>query len=409
MVEEKQGIATRAEGKLNSVWGVIKGLVAEDPLMALIGLFVVLPLAGLLIEGIRELDNLRVIMVIVVFGAIVVVVYIPLIIAKTWKKIQKDMKEERLEAIKERRTMEIGTWRASQERADNIIQAKIKHLQAQADFLFRQGDHWEKFLIHKAAEDLKNSVDERLGNEMSFISKAEFVDKYALFKDSLTELNQKYDNLITSFPKVMNEIEELGKGKIVTSPPEISISEKIDPEAFKPPEKPPETEELSQEGMELKILSYTSQIEAYAKEREENQAEIVDLLERNAELTKKVNGIEQALSPELATDVIIKSVPTSVEEEETHASEFDEALNVVDNLLDDTEDTPDEDSPHWDIEPMDKAPEPIHSDVSILPEKAEDQDTWNCTKCGIIFSSNAKRCSVCSISQHAARNLSQKK
>lgn len=391
MVEEKQGIVTKAEGRLNSVWGIIKGLVAEDPLMALIGLFVVLPLAGLLIEGIRELDNLKVIMVIVVFGAIVVVVYIPLIIAKTWKKIQKDMKEERLEAIKERRTMEIGTWRASQERADNIIQAKIKHLQAQADFLFRQGDHWEKFLIHKAAEDLKNSVDERLGNEMSFISKAEFVDKYALFKDSLTELNQKYDNLITSFPKVMNEIEELGKGKIVTSPPEISISEKIDPEAFKYPDVEEFKEDIQNEfkaDKEVLEQSYISQIQARDTLLEEKEEEIT-------RLTKKINGIEEALSPELVSvvdvsDVVIKSVP-SLAEEVPENSEFKEALKTVDNLLDDVEDTPDEELPA-----EDGAPKP-------------EDNNWNCVKCGKNFSSNIRRCSSCSISQHAARNLSQKK
>ncbi len=375
MSESEQSL-TQADGRLASAVRIIKGLVAEDPLMALIGLCVILPLAGLLIEGVRSMNTPLIILVILVLGGIIIFVYIPLIIAKTWKNVQKDMKNERKKAITDRRTLEKATWEVSQERANIIINAKVLHLQAQADFLFKQGEHWEKFLIHKAADDLREAVDARLEGEMTFISKTEFVDKYTLFNDVLKELNLKYDNLITSFPKVMDEIEELAKGKI-TSTPEFKF--KPDPEIME--------------------QSYLSQIQARDTLIKDLQAKLDDALGppvSDEEIKNQDAEFEKIRQPDPEEVIITSNLEESTISKDH--TEIKDALKVVSGILDDIDDlgdTPDE-----------KLPEELPDHPPELPPKINsDPNDWHCKKCGKTFSSNVKRCTNCAISQNAARNL----
>jgi len=383
------------KGRIANLVSALKRLLAEDPLLFIVAVTCLVPLGGAIVATALSGNYMLVVILVLTMAAVVMLVVIPLVITKTWKSNQRDLNGERTDAVKEERVRRQASWEKSQERADSVINAKLINLRAQTHMLQDQSDSFQKFIIYEASKQFKDAVDERMDSDVDLENRleAKFVDKFSIITDSFDVINKRYDNLVGNLSEVEEAIHFISK-KEEKIQPEIIVKDKVDD--------PNEA------------ISEARQIESLKRTINKQRNKITELEAMN-EYTVDVEAMRKIPEVEISTSL----PPTQNEVKETTAvDQLKAALNAVENITEPESTTEDklpiaEPLPRtepmdlerptetYPDEPEDIAPEPIHSDASVLP------NYWICPKCVSQNSLEQRRCS-CGVSKVDAEKEREK-
>jgi hypothetical protein len=345
----------KTEGRIPSLIGVLKKLLAEDPLIALIAFVILLPVGGGIASAslTGQFDILPILLA-VEAGAIIFCC-VPLIITKTWKQTQSAMKDERTDAVKAEASIRLEAEVNKQKRFNDLVTAKIENIKASTDYVLSQSDRVEREQLRQVVEELRGVLQDKGFNFVDPVVCTENVHKI------LQELSQVHMNFDTVF-------EAIGK---------IEASMKIEPTDFE--SKEPEIEgPPKEEVMEKTQSEYDELQEKFEETLRDNQElekdkdnlnyTIANLRDDIRMMREKEPPIPEKLPEPLpvegtlpATDVHVTQQPT-LKEMGIEEQKLQEAMTALDSLEDEVDD-------EEEMSKLDKTKSAVSSGLEALKKK----------------------------------------
>lgn len=206
------------QSRLDSLIGIIKAFLRIDPMMALIALIIIVPLAIPIIQAVLAGDTIVTLTFIVFIAGITIFVYIPLIIVRTWQKNQREISGKQQEAIDTEAEIRLINERNKQKRFNDVTDARLETLTAQTQFILDQSDRHERVLLKQISEDL----GEHFKKGMPFVDKDECAVNVSNLLQEFNKVHIDYDEVIASISRIESALkitkEDLPPVKIVEDP-----------------------------------------------------------------------------------------------------------------------------------------------------------------------------------------------
>lgn len=357
------------KGKIPSIVGSFKALVAEDPLLAIIVGIIIIPVGGAIATSAITAQYQNILPLLVVEAATILLCCIPLVITKVFKQNQKALNEERKKAIDTEAQKRIAIEQNKQLRFNQLMEAKIGNLKAQTDYILSQSDRQEREQLRAVVEQLREALKHA---NVNFVSVPACVENVHKILEELEQVQMNYDQVIDSI-----KIIEQG----------LNLA--------------PQAEESQDDYQQLiheqrhRIDQFTEEIEQKDKVIENLKSDINDLLrdveggaKQYQELQARYDKLEAKLNPPE------KSIPklyikTSAKPEDpnlnlpNNVEALEEAMKVLDNMNDKT---PDETFC------------PIAQGLVLANAIEEDNESvlaWECPRCGRQNDEKKVRCPAC--------------
>ena len=277
-------IEPTAEGKIPSLIGVFRRLVAEDPIIALIAIVIMFPLgAGIASAALTgRFDDMW--MLILAEGA-VVIICIPLIFTKIYKQSQTEIRKARTTAIETEGKSRILVQENKQKRFNQLVAAQIGVLDTKKDFILGQSFIEDRKIFRETMEALHETLK---SGQSVFVSQVTF-----------TETVQK---ILQDLSIVYNEL-ETAKNETIDGPTPI----KQEPLPYSP-------DRL--EDLEQRLADYKANYEAQGRtiadfqvKISEYEANIAEVRELNAQLQQeKEDGFVHEFIPQATPELILDEV-----------------------------------------------------------------------------------------------------
>jgi hypothetical protein len=353
---------TKPEGRIYSLIGYIKRLVFEDPIMGLIAIIIIFPIGTAIatnaITG--NADSLP--LLIGALTAVVLCVLMPLIITKTWKMNQRQLAEQKAIAIADEGERRIIREEHKGKRFDELINAKIRSLEAQTRYILDKSASHEKQMLVDAIREVRDLFHKN---------------------EELAKVHSEFDSVLESLDRIEGQIgtrtEEGG--------PEIAVEDAVatDETDYRSlyNQKVIEVENLLDE-----IKGRVDNYEDLKAEGGRMQNELTRLATENEQLIKERHALEELIAvrdkmPKV--EVLSEKVESKLQEAEEKpavatTAELEKALKAVDGL-------------------EDEAPEDKEFGSMRTPRQKETLVYWNCPQCGRGNALDKTRCPKCGISK----------
>ena len=186
MTEEQQ------KSRIDSLIGLFRALLKFDPLVALIAILIIAPVAIPIIQAIISGDTVVVITFTVFIGVFTMLVYIPLMIVKTRQDTEKELAETRQKAVETEAKNRLLIAESKQKRLDELVTARIQTLTAERDFILGKSILEDRAIFKKAMEQLHEVLK---NGDVNFVSQITFTETVQKVLEDLSVIYQKLDDI----------------------------------------------------------------------------------------------------------------------------------------------------------------------------------------------------------------------
>lgn len=188
-------IEPETEGRIPSIIGIIRKLVSEDPLLALVAVVILFPV-GAAIASASLTGNFDVIPILLATeAATIIFCCIPLIITKTYKQTQTDLRTERKTAITTESKTRVMAETNKQQRLNELVAAQIDTLKAKQSFILGQSLFEDREIFRKTMEELHELLK---SGKSIFVSQADFTNTIQKILEDLAGIYQELEIAKTS-------------------------------------------------------------------------------------------------------------------------------------------------------------------------------------------------------------------
>lgn len=325
---------SKPEGRIYNLYSYIKRLVLEDPLNGIITILITIPV-GTAIASSALLGHDEILpLLIAVLSGTVLAVQVPLIMTKTWKMNQREIAKQKGIAIASEAKRRVTREEHKQQRLDDLIDAKIRSLEAQTTYLLDKSASYEKQMLLEALAEVKAVF--RTNNE-------------------LAKVQGEFDDVLESLDRI-----EKGISQESEPPADIEIQDTV---------------ALDETDYKALYDQKLADIESLREQGGEMQTELTRLATENEQLQKEIADSKL----EIKTTKLEAKLDAATEEPMPSEDEMKEALRVVDGLEDEAEEAPQAMPTYWNCPSC---------------ERGNDIKKNRCPKCGttkppIITSTNA--------------------
>jgi hypothetical protein len=395
------------KSRVDSLIGVIRALMRIDPLVTLLAILIIAPIAIPLTQAILAGETEVVITFVIFIAGITLLVYIPLVIVKAYLQMQKDQTAERTTAIQTESKNRILAEQNKQSRLNELVAAQIAVLSTKQDFILGQSQIEDQKVFSETMEQLHEVLKNGGVNFVSQITFTETIQKI------LEELSVVFDELEKAKNSTVNNVVAIKQEHPAGEEERIieDLRQRLDKVEHR-------KEEFNQELLVVKGKLYETQA---------HLAEVRDLIDQYRETygelpepTKDVwetgepdvipmqksadDSIPSNLPEPFATDdfsdgtakkdnIIISTVKKVIDKVTPDKSVLTDAMDVLEGLKDETDD-----------EPRDFPPEPTTSSFREIQRGAEAPKLvpkfWTC-QCGKNNNMKKVRCPGCGKSRAA--------
>jgi len=333
-----------SQGRFSSLFDFIKRLMTEDPLIGTLVLILIFP-AGIIIWGAVPEKNIEVIfLAFIVVVVTVLIIIVPLLIVKANRGSKTEQDTAKIERLEAEATRRQKTWQNDQERADLIINAKVRNLEAQTTFLMDNSDRYEKALLTQSAKEISEGIEARF-QELEFVKADSCLERVSLVLKGFKKVEKQYDQILVEFGELKTNLSVISGS--ASSEPQKEVNITVSREVEKP-----SGEAVSQVTVEKKPPTETSEkIEEFF----------------NSQVELKVES--QPEGP--GTEAPLK-----------------EAMSILDGLTDETDDSDD-------VHTFEQAKESFDKQMEPITPKPISPNIWECPSCGRKNNLKANRCPQC--------------
>lgn len=365
---KKMGISqadSKPEGRIPTLIGIIKRLVFEDPIIGLLCLIILFPVGYAITSNAitGEIENLPILLGV---EAATVALCIPLIITKTWKNNQREIAEQKAIAIAGEVKRRVIREEHKQARFDDVMDAKIRNLEAQTTYILDRSASHEKQLLVASIQEVKELFQKN---------------------EELGKVQVEYDGVLESLERIEGQLTTRAK-----PPAEIAVADSIEVDEtdykilFE--QKRAELANMRERNEELsdEIIGQKDNLADVKAEGERLQIKVTELATKNHNLEQRLKAREPKDSHSSVNlkELIIQSEKlaskvSDVQPAEPTSEDLQKALEAVDGLSDESPEVGPQVDPEDDIPP----------------------NCWKCRKvgCGRFNNLKQNRCPKCGSSK----------
>ena len=332
------------QGRFSSLFEFIKRLMTEDPLIGTLVLILIFP-AGIIIWGAVPEKNIEVIfLAFIVVVVTVLIIIVPLLIVKANRGSKTEQDTAKIKRLEAEATRRQKTWQNDQERADKVINAKVKNLEAQTTFLMDNSDRYEKALLTQSAKEISDGMQARF-DELQFVKSDSCLSRVAQVLEAFKKVEKDYDTILSEITDLKANLGIISRSASSepSVPPKVIINEAIEKPLGEAVSKVTDKESIPIEHGEKIDEFFESQV--------------------NLKVESKPQGTE--------IDAPLK-----------------EAISILDGLTDETDE---DDMPKEAEEELAKDLDSIREDLSVPISPT----VWKCPRCGRLNNLKANRCPQC--------------
>lgn len=390
------------KSRADSIMGVITALFRIDPLVTLIAVFIIAPIAIPITQAILGGETEVVITFVIFIAGITILVYIPLIIVKAYLQMQKDQTAERTTAVQTESKTRILAEQNKQLRLNELVAAQISVLSTKQDFILGQSQIEDQ----KVFSETMDQLHELLKNgDVNFVSQITFTET---IQKILEDLSGLYAEL------------ELAKTSTIDGPPIAIKQEGCNIQSG------------SIEDIQEQLDNYKTRYENAMLQLENNKADMFQMKEDIAlhnknylNLQKEFDQYKEKMEPtptilsklpepdgfdqlgevpKKKDNLIISTIKKAIDKVTPDRSVLEEAVTALDGLTDDTDypataiTTNDEEEKVFPPEPTTSSFREIQRGIEA-PKLAP--PSWECPKCKRKNDMKKVRCPRCSTSRAA--------
>lgn len=360
MTEEPQ------KSRADSLISVISALFRIDPLVTLIAVVIILPIAIPLTQAILGGETAVVITFVIFIAGITILVYIPLVIVKAYLQIQKDQTDERKIAIKTESKNRILAEQNKQTRLNELVAAQISTLETKKDFILGQSYIEDRKVFLETMEQLHELLKNGGVNFVSQITFTETIQKILedlsvvynelelaktstidgpvaikqehpppLEEGSIEDLQQRLFDWKANYEALENTLADLRKKYDTITDVNMDQTEKIELKDIQIKSSKQERDELAGEVYETKahLAELRDLIDQYRKAYGELPEPIPSTL-------PEPDGFDQlGEAPEKESNLVIKTIKKALAKVTPDKSVLTDAMGVLDGLKDETDET----------------------------------------------------------------------
>ena len=310
----------KKEGIVPSAIELFKKLFLEDPLIAIIAIFGMLPLLADIVDNAGKGNGEAVTFNIIVLCGIVVFVIVPLNVLKAWKDREKTLTEQRKEVIQTEGAIRLEGEKNRQRRVNSLAEAKIEAVQAQASLALSMSDRAGRDALAEEVAKLRELMEHK---GINFVDPVVCTENVHKLMQEISKINMDYDTILES----LNALElamKVPQTVLPVTPEEVEVKlQMIHPDIQA---KIDSLEQLLEQ-KNGDIAHMIKDIEGGAKNYQELQTEY-DRYRNENELQKESESLKIPI--EKMSDVHV----TQKVDEELDEAPLKEALGILDKMED---------------------------------------------------------------------------